>query len=288
MKKVLLTGAAGIVGSLLRPLLREEYETIVLTDIVPIPEMAANEIFIRGDLADADFVDSVTAGVDAVIHLGACVGPDFTFDQVLSANIIGTHNVFASCRRQLISRVVYASSHHAVGFYRRDELIDESVPPRPDSQYGLSKAFGESVAAYYSDKFAIDVLVIRIGFSDKEVIDERRLHTWISPRDLMQLINIGLTTVNLGFEIVYGVSENPDPFFDNSNAIRLGYRPHDRSVDHLADPNILTLRADPTKIEGTTIGGLFTANGYVGDPERVLKRPSYGKSSPRSRDGQAP
>lgn len=273
MKKVLLTGAAGIVGSLLRPLLGERYERIVLTDIVPIRETATNETFTRGDIADADFVDTVVSGVDGVIHLAGCVGPDFTFEEVLTANIIGTHNVFAACRRHQVARVVYASSHHAVGFYRRDDLIDESAPPRPDSQYGLSKAFGESVAAYYSDKFAIDVLVIRIGFSDRAVIDERRLHTWISPRDLMQLIEIGLTFPDLGFEIVYGVSDNPDPFFDNANAQRLGYRPRDRAVDNLANPQILSLRPDSTTIEGATVGGPFTASGYVGAPDRLLHKP---------------
>ncbi len=272
MKKVLLTGAAGIVGSLLRPLLRARYETIVLTDIVSIHETANNEAFAQGDIADADFVDSVASGVDGVIHLAGRVGPDYTFDEVLTANIIGTHNVFAACRQHRVTRVVYASSHHAVGFYRRDDLIDETALPRPDSQYGLSKACGESVAAYYSDKFDIDVLAIRIGFSDKEVIDERRLHTWISPRDLMQLIDIGLTAANLGFEIVYGVSDNPDPFFDNSNAHRLGYRPQDRAVDHLADPGIAKLCPDPMAIEGATVGGPFTASGYVGDPDRVLRR----------------
>ncbi len=272
MKKVLLTGAAGIVGSLLRPLLRKQYQSLVLTDLVPIDDVETSETFFQGDIADAEFVSKVARGVDGVIHLAGCVGPDFTFDEVLTANIIGTHNVFAACRQHQIQRVVFASSHHAVGFYRRDQLIDESAPPRPDSQYGLSKAFGESVAAYYSDKFAIDVLVIRIGFSDREVIDERRLHTWISPRDLMQLVDIGLTKDNLGFEIVYGVSDNPNPFFDNSNAQRLGYRPQDRAVDHLADPSILNQSPDPASIEGITIGGPFTASGYVGDVDRIMNR----------------
>ena len=272
MKTILLTGAAGIVGSLLRPLMREKYDSIFLTDLQAIHDLAKNETFTQGDIADAEFVDRITQGVDAVIHLAGCVGPNFTFDEVLSANIVGTHNVFAACRKHHVTRVVYASSHHAVGFYRRDELIDESALPRPDSQYGLSKAFGESVAAYYSDKFAIDVLVIRIGFSDKEVIDERRLHTWISPRDLLQLIDIGLNTTDLGFEIVYGVSDNPSPFFDNTNAHRLGYQPKDRAVDNLADPGILNFRAESGTVEGATVGGPFTASGYVGDAARILDR----------------
>ena len=273
MKKILLTGAAGIVGSLLRPLLQEQYESILLTDLVPIEVPARNETFRQGDITNLEFVESLANDVDGVVHLAGCVGPDFSFDEVLSANIVGTHNVYAACRKRGVSRVVYAGSHHAVGFYRRDEQIDDLAPPRPDSQYGLSKAFGESVAAYYYDKFAIDSLVIRIGFCDRQVIDERRLHTWISPRDLAQLIHIGLTAANLGCQTVYGVSENPGPFFDNTNANRLGYRPRDRAVDHLADPGILDSFSDPNTIDGATIGGPFTASGFVGDAARVIHGP---------------
>lgn len=272
MERVLLTGAAGVVGTLLRPVLRDRYESIVLTDIQSVSGAVTNETFMQGDIADAEFIDRATRGVDGVIHLAGCVGPDYTFDDVLSANIVGTHNVFAACRKNGVPRVVYASSHHAVGFYRRDDLIDETAFPRPDSQYGLSKAFGESVAAYYSDKFAIDVLVIRIGYCGEEVIDERRLHTWVSPRDLMQLVDIGLNTAKLGFEVVYGVSENPEPFFDNTNAQRLGYRPKDRAVDSLADPSITKLSADSSTIEGATIGGPFSASGFVGDLSRLHTR----------------
>ena len=272
MTRILLTGAAGIVGTLVRPLLRERYAQIVLTDIEPVSDPASNESVTCGDIADPAFVESVVQGVDAVVHLAGCVGPDFTFDEVLTANIIGTHNVFAACRKSEVSRVVYASSHHAVGFYRRDAFIDESAPPRPDSQYGLSKAVGESIAAYYSDKFAINVLAIRIGFAAKHVIDERRLHTWISARDLMQLIDIGLKTPNLGYELVYGISDNPDPFFDNTNAHRLGYRPQDRAVDHLERTEIQLEQADASTIGGATVGGPFTAAGFVGDPARILAK----------------
>jgi uronate dehydrogenase len=273
VKTILLTGAAGIVGSLTRPLLADRYHKLVLTDIADVTGLAENETFLQGDIVDPDFVVRATGDVDGVVHLAGRVGPDYTFDEVLTANIIGTHNVFAAARKHGISHVVYASSHHAVGFWRRDVCIDETATPRPDSQYGLSKAFGESVASYYSDKFGIHVLAIRIGFSAEQVIDERRLHTWISPRDLVQLIDIGLNTPDLGFEVVYGVSDNPDPFFDNANAQRLGYRPQDRAVDHLADPSILRQHPDPATVDGATVGGPFSLLGYVGDPRRVLHRP---------------
>jgi uronate dehydrogenase len=268
----LLTGAAGIIGSLIRPMLAQRYEHVVLTDIVQVDGIAENEDFFRGDIVDSAFLPRITADVDGIVHLAGKVGPNYSFDEVLGANIVGTHNVFAAARARGISRVVYASSHHAVGYWKRGDHIDETAPPRPDSQYGLSKAFGESVASYYADKFGINVLAIRIGFASENVIDERRLHTWISPRDLVQLINIGLTTPDLGFEVVYGVSNNPEPFFDNTNAERLGYQPQDRAIEHLADPSIPDHRPDPTTVDGALVGGPFALLGFVGDPRRVLHR----------------
>ena len=259
MTRILLTGAAGIVGSALRPLLAERYPQVLLSDIVDMDPsvLADNEAFEQGDISDPDFVNRITSHVDGIVHLAGRVGPDYTFDQVLGPNIIGTHNVFSAAVSNGVKRVIYAGSHHAVGFLERGTKIDESTIPRPDSFYGISKAFGESVASYYSDRHGIHVLSIRIGFVGDEVVDERRLHTWISARDLCQLIDIGLSKEDLGHEVVYGVSENPAPFFDNSNAERLGYRPQDKAIEHLADDDILGTSADPNTIEGRYIGGHF-------------------------------
>lgn len=271
VKTILLTGAAGIVGSLIRPLLSQRYSRVVLTDIAEIGDVVENEQFLRGDIVDPDFVIRAATDVDAIVHLAGMVGPDYSFDDVLGPNIIGTHNVFNAARKRRIDRVVYASSHHAVGYYRRDQGIDDQTAPRPDSQYGLSKAFGESAGSYFWDKFGIHVLAIRIGYVGVQAIDERRLHTWVSPRDLMQLIDIGIRTPNLGFQVVYGVSENPAPFFDNTNATRLGYRPMDRATDHLADARIATEEADPSTLEGAMVGGPFASLGFIGDPNRLLR-----------------
>lgn len=238
MNTILLTGAAGIVGTLLRPLLAARYPKILLTDIAGLSDLADNESFEQGDITDLEFVRSLTAKSDAIIHLAGKVGPDFTYDEILGPNIIGTHNVFQAAKDAGIKQIINASSHHAVGFYQRGDKIDHQTPPRPDSNYGLSKAFSEASASCFADKFAMNILSIRIGFVGDEVIDERRLHTWISPRDLAQLIHIGLTNPNLGHQIVYGVSDNPDPFFDNRNAARFGYIPQDRASDHLADLDI--------------------------------------------------
>lgn len=269
MKKILLTGAAGIVGTALRPLLRERYSHVLLTDIAGITSLAENESFERGDIADLSFVKTLAAQVGGIVHLAGMVGPDYTFDDVLLPNIVGTQNVYAAAHAAGVTHVVYASSHHSVGFIRRGEHIDETTAPRPDSYYGVSKAFGESLGAFFADKFGLNVLAIRIGFVGDTVADERRLHTWTSPRDLAQLIEIGLTTPNLGYELVYGVSENPGPFFVNTNAERLGYRPKDKSVNAVADPSVLDARPDPNTIEGAVVGGRFAASGFEGNTGRV-------------------
>lgn len=262
MPKLLLTGAAGIVGTAIRPLLAARNESLALTDLKPVSDLAANESFVAGDIADLKFVRSLITNVEAIIHLAGMVGPDYTFDEVLGPNIVGTYNVFAAAKAAGIRRVINASSHHTVGFHRRGDHVDHQTAPRPDSHYGLSKAFGESTASFFADKYDIQTLSIRIGFVGDKVIDERRLHTWISPRDLVQLIDIGLTTPKLGHQIVYGISDNPGSFFDNANAAALGYRPQDRSLDHLAHADLAETRPDLTSPVGTHIGGHFAAGEF--------------------------
>jgi uronate dehydrogenase len=269
---LVLTGAAGSVGRAIRPLLAARYAAVRLTDRVEIRDLAPNERFVPGDLTDPDFVRSLAREAWGIIHLAGLVGPDFTFGETLGPNIIATHHVYEAARLEGVPRVVYASSHHAVGFLPRGSRIDHRTAPRPDSEYGLSKAYGEAAGALYADKHGLQVLVIRIGFVGETVADERRVHTWISARDLVQLIGIGLETPDLGYEVVYGVSDNPEPFFDNANAIRLGYRPQDRSPDVVTDPRLLEACPAGETLEDGVVGGGFAARGFTGDAERILGR----------------
>jgi uronate dehydrogenase len=268
---ILLTGAAGIVGTALRPFLREQYDRVILSDLLPIETLEGNESFEPCDIADLDQLTRISQQANGIIHLAGMVGADYSFADVLQPNIVGTYNVYRAAHSAGISNVVYASSHHALGFMKRGTPIDDKTPHRPDSHYGLSKAFGESAGSYFCDNFGLNVLAIRIGFVGTEVTDERRLHTWISPRDLAQLIHIGLTTQDLGYEVVYGTSNNPEPFFDNSNATRLGYCPKDRAIDHLSNDPISTSMPDKSTIAGGCVGGGFAAVGFQGTPERTLR-----------------
>lgn len=268
---ILLTGAAGIVGTQLRAHLCHRYGEVRLTDRVGLEGLKGNETFKQGDLTDMTFLESVMQGVSGVVHLGGVVGPAFDFPEVLSANIVGTHNVFEAARKASIQHLVYASSAHVVGFYRRGKPLDEQVPMRPNGEYAVSKAYGELLASYYCDNFAMNILSIRIGYVGDDFSKERRLRTWISGRDLMQLVDIGLTSVE-GHEVVFGVSDNPEGFFCNDNAYRLGFKPLDTSTDRLDSSGPVDFTPNLESIEDGLVGGGFAAHGFQGDAKRLLKR----------------
>jgi uronate dehydrogenase len=155
-----------------------------------------------------------------------------------------------------------ATSNHAVGFYPRAQTIDHKVVPRPDSRYGVSKAFSEALASLYADKHDIGFLCTRIGNFGEKPIDSRRLAIWVSPRDYTQLVRIGLEHPDIRFEIVYGVSGNKRSWYDNSNAYRLGYKPQDDSEPYAAE--ILAREANQPKdpIAERYQGGTFCAEEY--------------------------
>ncbi|MDB4981016.1 MAG: UDP-glucose 4-epimerase [Myxococcales bacterium] len=261
-KTVLVTGAAGGVGGHLRPLLAARYD-LVLSDVRLLPDRARGERFRRADLARAADVARVTKGVDAIVHLGgySVEGP---WDAILEANIVGAYNLFEAARRHGIKRVVFASSHHAVGFHRRDRRIDHMADVRPDTRYGVSKVFGEALGRLYADKYGLEVFCIRIGNVNPAPIDKRRLSLWSSPRDLAQLVSIGVDHPDVRFEIVYGVSGNHRTFYDNANAARLGYRPLDDSEPHAAALLAREPPGDP--IAELYQGGPFTVSETIPNP----------------------
>ncbi|MEZ5825063.1 MAG: NAD(P)-dependent oxidoreductase [Geminicoccaceae bacterium] len=176
---------------------------------------------------------------------------------------------FEAARRQGVGRVVFASSNHAVGFYRRTERIDTQRRVRPDGLYGMSKAYGEALGSLYADKHGLRVMSIRIGNVGEVPLDERRLAIWIHPEDLVQLCRIGLEHQDLHCEIVYGASDNDRAWWDNHNAYALGYAPKHRSEDHVrhALDEQAKLPRDP--IGDLFQGGGFCSNGFTGDLDRL-------------------
>jgi uronate dehydrogenase len=226
MKTVLVTGATGDVGTHLRRELAGKYR-LRLSDKRPLKALKG-ETFMKADISRMADALRITRGVDAIVHLGgySVEGP---WDGILKANIIGCYNVFEAARRNGVKRILFPTSNHAVGFYRRDQTIDHRVYPKPDSRYGVSKVFGEALASLYADKYGMEMFLMRIGNVNPRPLDKRRLSIWFSPRDLAQLVSIGIEHPDISFEIVYGISGNQRAWYDNSNAARLGYRPRDDS-----------------------------------------------------------
>jgi uronate dehydrogenase len=272
MKTILITGAAGDVGSHLRRELAGKYN-LLLSDIKPIKALAAGEKSARGDIAKMADMLRVTKGVDAIVHLGgfSVEGP---WQMILRANIVGCYNLFEAARRNGVRRVLFASSNHATGFYKREEKIDHRVYPKPDSRYGVSKAFGEQIGSLYADKYGTEVFCMRIGNVTVAPPDKRRLSNWISPRDFAHLVAVGIDNPDIRFEIVYGVSDNRRSWYDNSNAHRLGYRPQDDAERYAAEVLAKEKPGDPRA--EMYQGGNFVFAEIGGDPSRVL--PTLGKA----------
>jgi uronate dehydrogenase len=266
MQKILVTGAAGDVGTRLRKLLKGVY-SIRISDVRKPVDIGADEEFIAADLADYEQVKKITAGIEGVVHLGghSVEGP---WDTIHKSNIVGCYNMFEAAYRSGVKRIVFASSNHALGFYPRDRRIGVDVTVRPDSRYGVSKAFGEAIGALYADKHGLRVTCIRIGNVNDKPLDKRRLSIWLKPEDLVQLVRIGLEHPDIRFEIFYGASDNAAGWWDNSNARRFGYKPQFRSEDFRAEAIAAQAKLPPDSIGDRFQGGPFCSDEYDADRDR--------------------
>ncbi|HEX6959262.1 MAG TPA: NAD(P)-dependent oxidoreductase [Ferrovibrio sp.] len=272
MKRVLLTGASGGVGTRLRSLLKPIYPDLILSDIKAPSDLHDDETFLPADLADMAAVEKICEGMDGIVHLGgfSVEGP---WETILRANIIGCYNLFEAAHRKGVKRIVFASSNHVMGFHPRHRKIGIEAVPKPDTRYGVSKLFGEGLGALYAHKHGIGVLSIRIGnFGDKPV-DERRLAIWLKPDDLVQLIRIGLEKPDLVYETVYGMSDNKRAWWDNARALELGYRPSGKAEDFAAEALEAQKKLPKDEIGDYFQGGSpFCSQEFDGDFAKLRKQ----------------
>jgi uronate dehydrogenase len=266
MKSVLVTGAAGDIGGRLRKLLKGVYPRLRLSDQKVPANLAADEEFMQADLADIGAVEKIVDGVDGVVHLGgfSVEGP---WETILHSNIIGCYNLFEAARRKGVERIVFASSNHAVGFYPRRRHVGINLPVRPDSRYGVSKAFGEAIGSLYAFKHGLRVTCLRIGNVADGPIDLRRMSIWLAPEDLVQLIRIGLEHPDIRYEIFFGASDNARTWWDNEPAFRYGYRPKHRSEDHRDAAIAAQAKLAPDRVGDWYAGGSYCSDEYDGDDE---------------------
>ncbi|MEW2526926.1 NAD(P)-dependent oxidoreductase [Streptomyces sp. NPDC047071] len=259
-RTVLLTGAAGGLGTLMRRLLPAYGYELRLLDLRPV-EGEPGALVV--DLADRAALREAVRGVDAVLHL-AGISLESTFDKVLKANVEGTYHLYEAVREEGVPRVVFASSNHAVGFAPRpvgtDPLIPVDAPRRPDTYYGLSKSFGEDLAQYYWDKHGVQTVSVRIGACFAEPADVRMLSVWMSPEDGARLFHAALTAPDVGHTVVYGSSANTRLWWDLEPARALGYEPRDDSERFAAKLIAEHGELDPANPDHAHLGGRFCTN----------------------------
>src|ERR1700751_743711 len=264
MQNVLITGAAGDIGTRLRKILRGVYPRLRASDIRKPLDLAAGDDFIAADLTDLAQVEKAVAGMEGIIHLGGHA-VEGSWETILNANIIGCYKLFDVARPARAKGGAFGSSTHASGFYPRAQRIGVDVRVRPDSRYGVSKAFGEALGSLYADKHGLRVTCLRIGNITDTLADERRLSIWVNPEDLAQLMRIGLEPPDIHFEIFYGVSDNAASFWDNSRAAHFGYRPQGRAEDYRREALAAQAKLPPDPIGARYQGGPFCSAEYDAD-----------------------
>ncbi|MBI1777337.1 MAG: NAD(P)-dependent oxidoreductase [Proteobacteria bacterium] len=261
-KPILLTGAAGALGRYLRPKLIEAYGRLRSADKVSFAPALNGEEQVVCDLHDLAAVERMVEGTEAILHFGA-YSVEADWETILHSNIIGTYNVFEAARRKGIKRLVFASSNHAIGFHTVETRLDATSLQKPDSYYGVSKAFGEDLGSLYVDKHNLEVACLRIGSCLPEPKEARHLSTWLSYPDLLRLIQACLEAPFLGFTIMYGMSNNTRSWWDNSLSPHVAYRPEDNAETYAKQ---ILSHGDP-RPEGDPArrfhGGPFTSDGYV-------------------------
>lgn len=230
-RRILLTGAAGQLGRVLRERLRANCDVLRLSDKSSLDEAGDGEEVVLADLADAQAVQRAVEGCDAIVHFGG-ISVESPFEDLLQANILGLYHLYEAARNHGVKRVVFASSNHVVGFYEQGQTITADHPPRPDGFYGVSKAFGEDLSRMYFERDGIETACLRIGSSTPEPKDRRMLASWLSHGDLHRLIGACLSTPILGHSIIFGMSNNAVTWWDNSRARHIGFVPQDSADDY--------------------------------------------------------
>jgi len=262
--RLLITGAAGNLGVVLRTGLAPLATTLRLSDRAEMGAAAAHEELVPCELGDFDAVMALVEGCDAVVHFGAAP-VERPWEEILDSSIKGGYNVYEAARRHGIKRIVYASSIHAVGYVRREEGADTDTEHRPDGLYGVSKCFVEDLAKLYFQKFGIESACLRINSCFAAPADRRHMATWLSFDDLVHLVTRCLVAERVGFSVVYGISGNDEAFFSNHKVAHLGYRPRDNSEAFRADVEAKVPPGDPFDPAVEFVGGVFCNMGHPDD-----------------------
>lgn len=257
LKKIVLTGACGSLGSQLRAPLAGLCDELLSVDIVDAPaELHENEHFEKADVTDFDTVLRIVKGADMVVHF-AGIADERPFDQIIGPNFLTCYNVWEAAYRHGARRIVYASSVHAVGMTESNAGAGLDAPHRPDTFYGLMKCMSEDLARLYWEKRGLESVCLRIFSCTDVPQNARALGTWLSFGDLQRLVVRAVDTPTTGFAVVYGVSNNDRAPVSNAQASFLGYRPQDNAEDWAEAILAGAPAPDPSDPAQMRLGGPF-------------------------------
>lgn len=235
--RVLLTGAAGSIGTVVHAGLRQAGHEVVGMDLRPEPEGYADDVralaWHVADCADPDAVADVFAAqrLDAVVHL-AGITEELDLPRTLAFHVHTTAALLDAMVAHRVDRIVYASSNHAVGRTPRTDVLPVTAQPRPDSFYGVGKVAAEALLQLYADRYAIDAVACRIGSFLPRPNNRRSLATWLSPDDCVRMVEAGLTAPAPGFAVLYGISANTRAWWDLAPGRALGFEPRDDAEEY--------------------------------------------------------
>lgn len=266
-KRILITGAAGRLGSFLRTGLAPLAEKIRLAGRHPFENLAQNEEEVVFDLSDMEATIAATKDCDAIVHFGGA-SLESPWQTILDSSIRGSYHIYEGARKHGARRVIYASSVHAIGFHEIESHIGVDAPVRPDSLYGVSKNFVESLSRLYWDKFGIETACLRIFSSFPEPTDRRMLWSYLSFDDCVRLVEASLTAPRVGHTISFGISDNTVKMVDNRGADHLGFVPLDNSEGFRAAVEARTPVPDPKAPAVKFLGGWFCELGHPDDEKK--------------------
>jgi uronate dehydrogenase len=266
--RLLITGAAGRLGTELRRGLAPLAKTLRLTDKTDIPDPKPNEESYICELADQDAVLKATEGVDAILHFGGAP-LERPWQEILDSNIRSSYHIYEGARKNGVKRVIYASSVHAIGYHKLEDNVDARAPHRPDGLYGLSKCFVEDLGQLYWDKFGIESVCLRIFSSFPEPADRRMLWSWLSFGDCIRLVEASLTAPRVGHTMVFGISDNAVKPVSNRFAGHLGFHPKDKTETFRAALESRLPAPDASAPAVQCLGGWFVDLGHPDDEAKT-------------------
>ena len=257
MSVIVITGAAGRIGSMLRPRLARPGRTLRLLDVASLTAGPGEEV-IQASVSDIEAMTDTCRGADAVIHLAGIPG-ETSWQRIMETNINGSYVAFEAARRAGTPRVVFASSNHAVGFTPRSAFpVPDYAFPAPDTYYGVSKVAAEGLAAMYHHRYGMDAICVRILSCFPRPVNVRMLSTWLSPDDAGRLFEACLTAERPGFRVIFGVSANTrGGWVSLAEAQALGFKPQDDAEAYAAE---IIGRGEPAPDDPVLryLGGEFT------------------------------